>query len=152
MDAEAPLSWLSILAEAAYIQRGARLPLSSGGGSTLLGDVRVDYLAASVLPTARVSIGPVSVYGYAGPGLEVNVRTRTARELSVAYQNYKAQVLVGQAGAGIALRVAGRWSLRAEIRRSADLTPAYTKAPGEIHFRSTEILLRVGVRPRLSLP
>jgi hypothetical protein len=147
-DVAAGPSWLSVMAEAAYLQRGARLPLGTGGnGAVLLGDVRTDYLSAALLPTARLTMGPVSVYGYAGPGVDVHIDTRTAPGLGPAYANDKAQVLVGEAGAGLALLIGGRWSARAEIRRSADLTPAYTEAPGDIKFRSTEILIRFGVRP-----
>jgi len=150
LDADAPPSWLSILAEVAYTQRGARLPLTLNGD--VMGDVRADYIVGSVMPKVGFSVGPLSLYAYGGPGLGINVRTRTAQELSIAYQDYKAEVLTAQAGAGVALRIAGRWSVRAEMRRSADLTPAYSKAPGEIRFRSQEIILRIGVRPRLPLP
>ncbi len=152
-ETPAPPSWLSILTEVAYTQRGARLPLSmSGAGPPIPGDVRVDYIAAAVLPTVRISFGPVSLFGYGGPGVAVNVRTRTAPELSLAYQNYRAEVLTAQAGGGVALQIADRWSVRLELRRSADVTAAYTDAPGDIRFRAQEILLRVGVRPRLPLP
>jgi len=150
LDADAPPSWLSIMAEIAYTQRGARLPLTANGD--ILGDVRVDYIVGSVMPRVGVSLGPLSLYAYGGPGVGINIRTRTAEELSLAYQDYKAEVLTAQAGAGVALRIADRWSVRMEIRRSADLTPAYGKAPGDIRFRSQEILVRVGVRPRLPLP
>lgn len=148
VDVATPHPWLSVIAEAGYLQRGARLPVGTGGnGATLLGDVRVDYLSMAVLPEAHIGLGPVSVFGYAGPAVDVHVDTRTVTALEPAYHNDKAQVLVGEAGAGLELLVRGRWAVRAEIRRSADLTSAYTDAPGDIKFRSTEILIRFGVRP-----
>ncbi len=153
IDVATPHPWLSVVAEASYLQRGARLPVGIGGnGATLLGDVRVDYLSMAVLPQARVGLGPVSLFGYAGPGVDVHLDTQSAAAVSPPYHNDKAQVLVGEAGAGLELLVRGRWAVRAEIRRSADLTSAFTEAPGDIKFRSTEILIRFGIRPPSILP
>ncbi len=147
VDVPAGSKWFSVMAEAAYVQRGARLPLGTGGnGATLYGDVRVDYLSAAILPALHLTLGPVSIFGYAGPGMDTHLDTRTAPGLGPAYMNDKAQVLLGEAGAGVEILLRGRWCLRGEIRESRDATSAFTDAPGDIKFRSTEILLRFGVR------
>lgn len=150
-DVQSPVPGISLISEIAFVQRGARLPLGTDAtGRTLLADVRVDFLSVAILPAIRVGYGPVHLFGYAGPGLDINVHSTEAGALATVYPNNdRAQVLVGEAGGGLEVLLWHRWALRAEIRHTTDLTAAYVPASGDIRFHSTEILFRFGVHPHL---
>lgn len=143
VDVASPVAPLHFLAEAAYARRGGTFPL--GGPAGLTGDVESDWLAATVAPMLSAGIGPVAVYAYGGPTLEVPVRTRTAAALRTAFATPSDQGLSVTAGAGLEARWDG-WSVRGEVRLVEGLTSAYSGSAGEIRHRSTEVVLRVGKR------
>ena len=142
-DVETPARLVHVLAEAVYARRGGRFPLGGPGG--LSGEVESDWLAATVAPLLSTGIGPVAVYVYGGPTLEVPVRTRTAAALRSAYATPSDQGLSVTAGTGLEARW-GRWSVRGEVRVVEGLTSAYSGSAGDVRHRSTEVLVRVGKR------
>jgi len=142
-DVQTPAPLLHVLAEAAYARRGGRFPL--GGPAGLKGDVESDWLAATVAPTLRVGAGPVAVYVYGGPTLEVPMRTRTAAALRTAFATPSDQVLSATAGAGLEVRWS-RWSARGEARIVEGLSTAYSGSAGDFRHRSVEVVLRMGRR------
>lgn len=141
VDVETPVGPLGILAEAFYAQRGGRLELGSSPGQQ--GEVQADVLGFTVAPNLHVGFGPVSAYAYAGPMVEMPVRTRYTDELAAAYRNPAGQILAVTAGAGLGVRF-GIWSVRAEARVVEELSPAFTGDAGDFRHRSKEILVRVG--------
>ena len=143
VDVETPEPLLHVLAEAAYVRRGGHFPL--GGPSGLSGNVESDWLAATVAPLLSAGIGPVGVYVYGGPTLEMHVRTRSAAALRNAYATPSDQGLSVSAGAGLEGRMGG-WSVRGEGRIVEGLSPAYSGSAGDVRHRSMEVLLRVGRR------
>ena len=141
VDVQTPVAPLGILAEAFYAQRGGRLDLGSAPG--VQGEVQADVLGVTVAPQFQVGVGPVSAYAYAGPMVEMSVRTRYTDELAPAYRNPSAQTLAVTAGGGLGLRL-GVWSVRAEVRVLEELSSAFTGDAGDFRHRSKEILVRVG--------
>jgi hypothetical protein len=141
VDVQTPAPLLSVLGEAAWVQRGARVRLPTF--QPTFGDVEGDYLAMTVAPTLRLGIRGVSVFVYGGPTLEFPVRTRSSGELESLYANPSDQVFSVTAGAGVEVR-RGSWSARGEARVTEGLSAAYTGAAGDFRHRSTEILLRLG--------
>jgi hypothetical protein len=127
----------SVLAEAAYAQRGGRYPDQQG-------EVEADYLGMTVAPEWHVDIGFVGAFVYGGPVGEFTVRTRYSPNLASAYQNPADQVLSATAGAGVELRIPAIYAFRLEIRHVEGLSPAFTGDAGDFKHRSTEILVRVG--------
>lgn len=127
----------SVLAEAAYTQRGGRYPDQQG-------EVEADYVGMTVAPEWHIDIGFVGAFVYGGPGGEFTVRTRYSPNLASAYQNPADQVLTATAGAGVELRIPAIYAFRLEIRHVEGLTPAFTGDAGDFKHRSTEILVRFG--------
>jgi len=138
VDVRVSAFW-SVLAEAAYAQRGGRYPDEQGGG-----EVEADYVGMTVAPEWHVDIGFVGAFVYGGPMGEFTVRTRYSPNLASAYQNPADQVLCATAGAGVELRIPAIYAFRLEIRHVEGLTPAFTGDAGDFRHRSTEILVRFG--------
>ena len=153
VEVATPLSWLGVMAEASYAQRGGRIPLEAVGmASQDTVDTRVDYFSFPVVLTARLFRNPVGIYAYAGPAIEYFSNIETLISVASAYTTEKTIVLTGVVGGGVELLVGGRWSVRLEARLMEGLTRAFEGSLGEIHHRSFELLFRVGVRPRSSGP
>ena len=149
IEVATPLSWLGVMAEASYAQRGGRIPLEAVGMTSQdTVDTRVDYFSFPVVLTARLFRNPVGIYAYAGPAIEYFSNIETLISVASAYTTEKTIVLTGVAGGGVELLVGGRWSVRLEARVMEGLTPAFEGALGEIRHRSFELLFRAGVRPR----
>mgnify|MGYP001818231541 CR=1 FL=1 len=144
VDALTPVTWLSVLAEASYAERGGRFTFSEEADA----DVRAGYLVFAVAPTARIGLGPVALAVYAGPGVETSVSTRYSPNLAAAYDTPTAQVFIALLGAGLEVHPTRRWALRMEIRHVEGVSAAFTDDAGDFRHRSTEILLRVGRRGR----
>jgi hypothetical protein len=144
VDALTPVTWLSVLAEASYAERGGRFNLSEDTDA----EVRAGYLVFAVAPTVRIGLGPVALAAYAGPGMETSISTRYSPLLAGAYDTPTAQVFIALLGAGLEVHPTRRWTLRMDIRHVEGVSAAFTDDAGDFRHRSTEILLRVGRRGR----
>lgn len=143
IDVDAPPRWLSILAEASFVRRGGAYDLDERVRGV---PVEVDYLSLAVLPTFGVRVGPASLRAFAGPAVDMNLRTATAAQLEPVFREANAQVFSLAAGVGGGVR-RGRTTIRLEGRRHWQVGSAFAGDVGEVRHRSTELLLRVGVRP-----
>lgn len=141
VDVQTPATFLAVLAEVFYVQRGGRVDLEGPAG--LQGQVRADLLGFTLAPTLHVGMGPVSVFAYGGPMVEVPLYTRSSAELESAYQTPAGGVFAVTAGGGLGVG-AGPWSVRVEARIVEELSPVYTGDAGDFRHRSKEILVRVG--------
>ncbi|HKJ03531.1 MAG TPA: hypothetical protein VJ997_13780 [Longimicrobiales bacterium] len=142
VDVQSPAGFVSILAEASWTRRGGAYPI--GVRDTYTGTVQVDYLTLAVLPVLRLSAGPLSVLTYAGPAVDIHVRTRAGGELAAAFATPSPQVLTVDAGAGVELALGRGWSVRGEFRVNEGLTHAFSSDADNPRSRSREILVRVG--------
>lgn len=142
-----PAPLVAVLAEARYAQRGGRFPLQGGR----VGDVQADYLVATLAPTFRLAVGPVALFAFGGPSLELTLRTRSVAELANAYADPASQVFAVTAGGGVELRTPG-WSVRGEARIVEQLSSAYRGDAGTFRHRATELVVKVGRRAGAGLP
>jgi hypothetical protein len=151
VDPQTPLSWMSVLAELSWVQRrasyDAAVPATTGALDATQLQVRTDYLTFTVAPTARVSVGRVSLFGYAGPSTDILIRSRTSQELRTVLERASDQVLAAAAGGGLELRLPGGQMVRSEVRMNWGLSAAYSGSDGDVRYRSLEILVRLGRFP-----
>lgn len=145
VEVAAPPSWLGVLAEAAYAQRGANLAEDLTG--SVPAEVRSDYLVALLAPTIRWFGGSVGVSFGAGLGLEYLINTSAARELEIIYGNPTPVGLSGVLLAGGEYLHRERWLFRLEARWFEGLRQAYTGDVTDIRIRAMEVVLKVGRRP-----
>lgn len=150
VEVAAPPSWLGVLAEATYSQRGARLREDLTG--SVPAEVRSDYLIALLVPTIRWFRIPMGIFLGAGLGLEYLVSTQNARELEIIYGNPTPVGLSGVVLAGGEYLRRERWLLRLEVRWFEGFRQAYTGAVADVRLRAVEAVLKVGRRPDTDRP
>lgn len=143
IDVRTPTSWLSVTAEAALARRGAVYPFEDGFDR----QVDVDYLTGAILPTVHLPVGPLALVAYAGPSIDVLVRTGASIELQDAFRFGTGQVFAGLAGGGIQYRH-GRATFRLEARVHRQFTGAFEGEFDDVRHHSTEFVFRLGMRPR----
>lgn len=150
VDPQTPRPWLSVLAEMSWVQRGGsydlKLPLPSGTAGPVTEQIRTDYLAFAVAPTFRLSAGPLSLFGYAGPSTDILLRSRTSTGLGGS-PRANDQVLSAVTGGGLQIATSGGRTIRAEVRMNWGLTTAYRSDAEDIRFRSLEFVVRWGRHP-----
>lgn len=142
-DVPTPTSWLTVLAEATAVRRGGEY---DQGPDLPVAVVDADYLAFSIFPALRLGLGPVSLTAYAGPSLDVHLRSRSAIPLQQAFREPSTQVFAAVTGAGLEV-TRGRAVFRIEARRHEQISSAYSGAVDGLRHRSTEIVARVGMHP-----
>lgn len=142
LEAPLPTRFLTVLAEAAFAQRGGGWR-SFSAGDVQLDPVRGDFLTATVAPTVRFGVGRLSVFAYGGPTMELHVRTRAGVRIERAFREPAPQTLAVTGGVGAAWR-AGSWTVRAEARRVAGLSASWANEDGDFKHRGGELILRVG--------
>lgn len=149
VDPQTPVSWLSVLAELSWIQRGSSYDsmVPGSAGSVTQVQVRTDYLTFTLAPTVRVSEGPVSLFGYAGPSTDILIRSRTSLELRTILDQASNQVLAAVAGGGLEVHLPGGQVVRSEVRMDWGVSAAYSGSSGDVKYRSLEILVRLGRFP-----
>jgi len=141
IDVATNAPWLDIMAEAYLVQRGGSVPIDD-----LMAEVEADYLAFALLPKARLGLGPVSIFVYAGPNLDNHLRTRAGGQLEDIYRQASAQVFGVALGGGLELDVGATGSLRIELRHDEQLTEAFPDAPTDVRHRTNALVLRYGRR------
>lgn len=142
IDVATPRPWLSVTAEAALARRGAVYPFDDGFDRQL----DVDYLTAALLPTLGIPVGPFALVGYAGPSVDVLIRSGASIELQDAFRSGTGQVLGGVAGGGLQYRH-GRATFRLEARVHRQFTRAFEGEFDDVRHHSTEFVFRLGMRP-----
>ncbi len=153
VEVATPMDWLSVIAEASYVQRGGRVSLEAVGLQTPdTVDTRVAYISFPVVLTARLFRNPVGIYAYIGPAVDYHLNTRGEPSVADLYSTEKKSVLNGVVGGGVELLLKERWSLRLEARLIEGLSAAFEGRLGEIRHRSFELFIRAGVRPRSTRP
>lgn len=146
-----PMGWLSFLVELSYVQQGAKydltLPVIQGANGNVTLEAETEYLTFSLAPSVRASLGPFSVFGYAGPSTDLRLRSRSAGTLSPMLAQVSNQVLAVVAGAGVEVRAPGGKTIRFEMRTHRQISAAFSPDAGDIRYHSTEVLVRLGMRP-----
>jgi hypothetical protein len=150
VEVAAPPSWLGVMAEATYSQRGARLDESFTG--SVPAEVRSDYLTGLLAPTLRWFPNPMGLTVGAGLAFEYLITTNAARELEIIYGNPTPMALSGVLLAGGEYLHRERWWFRMEARWFEGLRQAYTGTVTDVRIRAFEAVLKVGTRPASDRP
>lgn len=143
-EASTPTPWLSVMAELAVVRRGGEYDRGPDQATAV---VDVDYLSAAVLPSVRLGLGPVALGAFAGPAVDLHLRSQAAIPLQSLFTESATQVLAVVAGGGVGMGV-GRASIRLEARIHEQLTSAWSGELDGLRHRSTEVVFRLGMRPR----
>jgi hypothetical protein len=150
VEVAAPPSWLGVLAEATYSQRGAKLSEELTG--SVAAEVRSDHLVALLAPTFRWFSNPLGISFGAGVSLEYLINTNAARELEIIYGNPTPVGLSGVVLAGGEYLHRERWLFRLEARWFEGFGQAYTGDVADVRLRAAEAVLKVGRRPESERP
>ena len=142
-----PASWLSVTAEAAFTQRGSGTVLDPEEVPGALGTspIRTDYLTASVLPRATLTVGPLRLHAATGPTMDLLLRSRVDTVLDQRMDDAATAVFAWTAGVGLGADVAAGWVAELEARIVEGLSSAYSGDLGDLRNRSFEVLARVGI-------
>ena len=145
VDVAAPPSWLGVLAEASYSQRGAKLGAELTGSVPT--EIRTDYLTGVLAPTIRWFHNPVGLYLGGGLAFEYLISTSVASELTLIYNNPTPMSMSGVGLAGLEYLHEDRWWVRIEGRVFEGIRAAYTSKVTDIRYRAFEAVLKIGKRP-----
>ena len=138
----------SLLVEAMYVQKGARFDVSAGPFGDIHAEGDLDYLEIPVLAKAKFGSGDAHAYVFAGPSMDINLKTEgTFGSFSDTFKDESAAlVFSGQAGAGAAFKVAPFVYLTGDARYVMSFSDALDKPVGDIdEWKSRDIRFLAGV-------
>lgn len=142
ISATTPKSWLSVLAEGAYVQRGGDVV---GGEQGVEGAVRADYLSINVRPRIGLAAGPVRVSLAAGPAIDVLIRSRIASGFQALLRDEGTTVFGVMAGVGLDAGIGAGRTVGLEGRLFEGLSDAYSGDFVSLRNRSWEVVARFAV-------
>jgi hypothetical protein len=139
-----PLGWLALQVEGAYAQRGGDVS-TDPQGLPLEGRLRADYLSVGVSAKVAASLGPIRAHLLVGPSVDAVLRSRVDPQLAQVLDSDQTRVLSVTVGVGAGARVAGRVFAEVEARNVEGLGDAYSGGFTSARYRSTELVVRLGV-------
>ena len=139
-----PIGWLALQVEGTYVQRGSDV-LTDPQGQPLEGRLRTDYLSVGVYAKIVRGVGPVRVHLLVGPTIDAVMRSRVDAQLAQVLDADKTRVFGVTAGVGVGGRLVGRAFGEVEVRIVEGLGDAYSGGFTSARYRSTEVVLRLGV-------
>lgn len=142
LAAATPKSWLSVLAEGAYVQRGGDVV---GGEQGVEGAVRADYLSINVRPRIGLAAGPARLSLAAGPAIDVLIRSRIASGFQALLSEEGTTVFGVMAGVGLDAGIGAGRTVGLEGRIFEGLGDAYSGDFVSLRNRSWEVVARFGI-------
>lgn len=142
VDVRTPVQLLRLRAEGGFARRGGFVSTDTRG-NPVDGEVSGDYLRFGIEAKLSVSLGPLHVFGAAGPGLDYLIRSREDPVLAQVFADRRGTILTAGAAAGAGLRVGRQWAIEAETRLNRGLSEAYSGAGLSVRNRSREWVLRL---------
>jgi hypothetical protein len=142
-NAATPIPWFAVRAELMWAQRGDDVDLVIGGVPTP-GGVRSDYLTFTLHPRVSTSLGPLRIHLAGGPVLETLLQSRVDPSLAPIIQG-TSTIFGLSGGAGLGMRVAGRYRVEVEARVFRGFTDAYSGLAVSTQNRALEVVARVGI-------
>jgi hypothetical protein len=103
------------------------------------------YLALPLQGKLALSAGPVSVYGFAGPMLDLLLDTGCTAEFCHLLREDRMTVLGAGAGVGIAADLADRVRGGVELQVCQSISEAYLGEAGDVRNRSVELRVILGL-------
>jgi hypothetical protein len=114
------------------------------GGVPTPGGVRSDYLTFTLHPRVSTSLGPLRIHLAGGPVLETLLQSRVDPSLAPIIQG-TSTIFGLSGGAGLGMRVAGRYRVEVEARVFRGFTDAYSGLAVSTQNRALEVVARVGI-------
>lgn len=146
VEVPTPLSHLSVRAEAVYVGRASlvwdpALDPDRAGETT----VRGHYLSLPIHGQVRAGLGPISLYGFGGPTVDLTLSTGCREDFCAVLRDEKPMTFGVGVGAGAALLLPNGMEGGVEVRLTEGLSSAYQGQSRDARWRTIELLLRVGV-------
>jgi hypothetical protein len=145
VEAQTPLSFLSIRAEAGYAAKGTEAwDVSSDPDRLTPARVRTHYLTVPIHGKVGVGLGPLSVYLFGGPTVDFLLATDCSEPFCQFIRDEKGAVLNAAIGGGVELDAPGGYRVGVEGRITEGLGEAYLGEFDSARNRSTALLIRLG--------
>ena len=148
-----PLPHLAARAEMSYAQRGGLLSERElQAEQPLSARVRAHYLSFPVHLETSWELGPVRLFAFGGPTLEITQQTSADPSVIQVMGVERISLLGVGYGAGFGGPLPGGLEGSLEVRGLEGISEAYDEGPVSIRNRSFEFLLRVGFPFGLGAP
>jgi hypothetical protein len=145
IDAQTPLPFLSVRAEAGYAGRGGVVwDEDQDPERRSEATVRSHYLSVPVHGKVGIGVGPLLGYLFAGPTVDFLLASQCSKEFCQTVREEKGAVVNVAIGGGVGAELPGGLLLSLEVRHTEGLSDAYQGTPGSARNRSREVLVRVG--------
>ncbi len=145
VEAQTPVSFLAVRAEVGYAAKGTILWNEAEDPDRLSeAKIRVHYLIVPIHGKVTVGAGPVSLYVFGGPTLDLLLASRCAEHACPFVRGEKGTVLNAAVGAGVGFQAAGVYQVGFEGRLTEGLGDAHLGEVGSARNRSTALLVRIG--------
>lgn len=145
VEAQTPVSFLSVRAEAGYAAKGTVVWNEAEDPDRLLAaKVRAHYLTVPIHGKVAVALGPVAVYLFGGPTLDLLLSSQCSEQFCSFIRNEKPTVLNAALGAGVGFQAPGGYRIGVEGRITEGLGDAYLGELDSARNRSTSLLVRFG--------
>jgi hypothetical protein len=144
VEVATPSPVLSIRAGVAYVQRGSGVwDQELDPDRALTRNVRSHFLSLPVEGKLDLELGPLSVYLFGGPAIEMLLNTQCSQDLCPTLEDERPMVLAANIGGGLSIPIQERLWGDLEARLNEGLTRTYSSAGDGLRYRSSEILLRL---------
>jgi hypothetical protein len=139
-----PARAVSIRAGAAYVQRGSGVwDRELDPHRKLVRNVRSHFLSLPMEGKLSLELGPVAIYLFGGPAVEVLLNTQCSRDLCPSLEDERPMTLSANLGGGVTIPIQDRLWGELEARLNEGLTSTYSSGGDGLRYRSSEILLRI---------
>jgi hypothetical protein len=145
IEAQTPISFLSVRAEAGYAQKGT-LVWDEGRDPDRNAPARVrsHYLTVPIHGKVAVRVGPLRAFLFGGPSLDLLLSSRCSEEFCQFIRDEKGAVVNAAVGTGLDFDFPGGFRVGLEGRITEGLGDAYRGEMDSARNRSTSVLARIG--------
>ena len=155
LDIGAFVEWLnmptfSVLSEVHYVQKGFKteIPVTTeqfpeGNGTYLSFSPVVHYLSIPIMAKGRIDIGSATVYGFAGPRVDV-LLSEQGDAFDAVVKNFKGSEFGASLGVGLETAQLGHFVVGLEFRYSPTFQDSYSTSLLSVRNRSMEMLIVIG--------
>ncbi|KAF0153072.1 MAG: hypothetical protein FD143_512 [Ignavibacteria bacterium] len=144
------LPLISIIAEAHYIQKGSKgeiivatMDSPAGTGETKTITPRIDYLSMPLLAKLRYETNSFTVYGIAGPRIDILIG-KNSEAVGSVFDDFKYTDIGGTFGFGFEIPITEIYFASCELRYSPSFQNIFSNGILEVKNRSLEFLVVFG--------
>lgn len=146
VDVPTPANYLSMRVGLGYAQRGSQVwDPSVDPEKEAVARVRSHYLVSTFEGKLRARLGPVAVYVFLGPVIDLLLETQCSEDLCRVLLDERPAVLSMAGGSGVSFLFQDRLRGDFEVRLTESLSDAYRGLSSGVGYRSVEFLFRVAI-------